>query len=364
LSVTRGPADARRYAAYEGAGYEQATTGGKFSMKVFISYHRSLSTWPAITIQRYLVGRGIDVFLDKESISSGRFENVILNEIRERDHFIVLISEGTPSRLSRPDDWVAREIVHALEAQKNIIPVLLDGVDIADIPYEFTQRDRLLAQNALSMPAEYVNEALDRLYNMFLCNPTIQVRNAYLAEEHWERALEAGKQKNWHLAETEVDRALRLSQRPDYYFLLANIVHAQGRADEAIKIIDQAIALDPFGYELMEKKFYLLQEVDQMKEAIHLFSNRGWKMDARVAAHGFGESILDRVREGRSLKDSVDSIRSLSAMHLDLPDGKRQLAILQDVISFAPDHIANALRTILKSDELFRYRDKKDDTKD
>jgi len=332
----------------------------ELKMKVFISYHRSLSAWPAIIIQQYLVGRGVDVFLDQESISSGRFENVILNQIRERDHFIVLLSEGTPSRLGNPDDWVAREIGHAFEARKNVIPVLLNDVKITDVPPEFAQREQLLAQNALSMPAQYVNQALERLHDVYLCNPTIEARRAYLAEEHWERAVEAAKQENWQLAETEIESALRLSQRPDYYFLLAIVVHAQARTNDAIKIIDQAIALDPFGYQLMEKKFYWLHEMDQMQEAIHLYSNRGWKLDAELAAGNFGDLLLTKNREGRSLKDSVDSIRSLSALHLDLPDGKRQLAVLQDIISFAPDHVADALRTIVKSDELYTYRDRHD----
>ena len=326
-------------------------------MKVFLSYHRSLSAWPAIIIQQYLAGRGVDVFFDQESISSGRFENVILNQIRERDHFIVIISEGTPSRLSNPEDWVAREIIHAFEAKKNVIPILLNDVKITDIPPEFAQRKQLLAQNALSMPAQYVNQALEKLHDIYLCNPTIEARNAFLAEEYWERAMEATKRENWQFAETEIDNALRLSERPDYYFLLASVVHAQGRAYDAIKIMDQAIALDPFGYELMEKKFYLLQEVDQMKEAIHLYSNRGWRSDAELAARNFADVLLASTREGRSLKSSVDAIRSLSALHLDLPDGKRQLAVLQDIIRFAPDHVSDELRSILKNDELFSYRD-------
>ena len=173
-------------------------------MKAFISYHRKLSTWPAITIQRYLVGREVDVFLDMESISSGRFENVILNEIRERDHFILVIAAGTLARLTESGDWVARELTHALESQKNVIPVLLDGVRITDLARDFSHRDQLLDLNCLSMPAEYSNEALDRLYDTYLSNPTIQARRAFLAEEHWERAMKAVEEKAWSVVEGEI----------------------------------------------------------------------------------------------------------------------------------------------------------------
>lgn len=326
-------------------------------MRVFVSYHRALSVWPAITIQRYLAERGVDVFLDQESISSGRFENVVLNEIKARDHFVLLIAKGTPDRLRNPDDWVAREVSYALEYQKNVIPILLDGVEISEIPTDFPDRERLLAQNALSMPPEYVNEAMAKLYDVFLNNPTIEERNAYLAEEHWTRAVKAAKNEDWQTSEVEVESALRLSQLPEFYLLLCDIKQAQGQPREAIRLIDHAIALDPFGYQLMERKFYLLQEVDQMKDAIHLHSNRGWKEAARSAALEFGRAILYRVKAGDSLKASVDSIGSLSAMHRDQLDGKRQLAVLQDILRFAPDHVSSEIREVMESDPILKYRD-------
>lgn len=326
-------------------------------MKAFISYHRKFSTWPAITVQRYLLERGVDVFLDMESISSGRFENVILNEIRERDHFILIVAEGTLLRLNESGDWVARELAHALEAQKNVIPILLDGVRITDLAKDFSHRGQLLELNCLSMPAEYSSEALDRLYDTYLCNPTIQARRAFLAEEHWERAMKAVEEKDWRVVESEIKSALKYSQRPEYYYLLASSVHAQGRMQEAIKVIDSAISLDPFGYELMETKFYWLQELDQMQEAIRWYSDRGWKAEAKAAARRFGDFLLQQVREGKSLREAVDSIQQLSCVHRDQTEGRRQLAILQDIISFAPEEIANDLRECLRSDDLYVYRD-------
>ncbi len=95
-----------------------------------------------------------------------------------------------------------------------------------------------------------------------------------------------------------------------------------------------------------------------MEEAIKFFGNRGWKQDARSIAFAVGTEIISSAKEGKPLKDCVDSVRTLSAMHLDLASGKRQLAIIQDIINFAPEHVANELRSRVKSDDLFSFRDK------
>ena len=60
-------------------------------------------------------------------LKSGDFETVILENIRARAHFLVLL---TPSALERCDDrydWLRRELEAALENRRNIVPLLLEG---------------------------------------------------------------------------------------------------------------------------------------------------------------------------------------------------------------------------------------------
>jgi hypothetical protein len=49
-------------------------------MRVFLSYSRQSGGWAARSIKERLERRGADVFLDVESINSGRFETVIRPE--------------------------------------------------------------------------------------------------------------------------------------------------------------------------------------------------------------------------------------------------------------------------------------------
>lgn len=327
-------------------------------MKVFISYHRELAQWPAVMIQRYLLERGADVFLDLESVSSGRFESVILNEIRRREHFVVVLAPGSADRLGRDGDWVAREIAHALEAGSNVIPVLVDGVTMSDLPSGSPEWRKFRGQNALTLPAGYVDSALTRLYDTFLVNPTIEEREAFLAEEHWERATAALEQADVATAIAEIDRALALAPRPEYFLLLAGARQQAGELDAALGDVESAIALDPFGWELMNARFELLQQLDRMQEAIHYASDSGWRQQARLRANEFGERILTELDAGTELGECVDAIRAVAAMHRDQPDGRRQIAVLQDIVNHADERIAEPLRERIRaSDLLARIRD-------
>jgi hypothetical protein len=52
-------------------------------------------------VRQALERREIDVFMDVEDIDSGRFENVILNQIELCEHFIVLLTPDTARALVR-----------------------------------------------------------------------------------------------------------------------------------------------------------------------------------------------------------------------------------------------------------------------
>lgn len=62
-------------------------------------------------------------------IASGDFERVILESIRARAHFIVLLTPSALERCTDPGDWLRREIEAALATRRNIVPVMLEGFD-------------------------------------------------------------------------------------------------------------------------------------------------------------------------------------------------------------------------------------------
>jgi hypothetical protein len=65
---------------------------------VFVSYRRAMSRYVARAIYQDLKAHGWDVFLDINTIDSGDFDRIILNQIAARAHFILLISPDSLQR--------------------------------------------------------------------------------------------------------------------------------------------------------------------------------------------------------------------------------------------------------------------------
>ena len=95
---------------------------------VFISYRRADEPW-ALAVFENLTQHGYDVFIDYDGIASGSFATVILENIRARAHFLVLLTPTALERCRDPKDWMRREIEAALDSQRNIVPLMLAGFD-------------------------------------------------------------------------------------------------------------------------------------------------------------------------------------------------------------------------------------------
>src|SRR6516165_9581153 len=95
---------------------------------VFISYRRTDESW-ALAIFQDLTQHGYDVFIDYDGIASGSFETAILENIKARAHFLVLLTPTALERCGDPKDWMRREIEAALDSQRNIVPLILAGFD-------------------------------------------------------------------------------------------------------------------------------------------------------------------------------------------------------------------------------------------
>ncbi|XP_055324987.1 NAD(+) hydrolase sarm1 isoform X2 [Sitodiplosis mosellana] len=97
------------------------------TLDVFVSYRRSNGSQLASLLKVHLQLRGFSVFIDVERLEAGKFDNNLLNSIRQAKHFILVL---TPSALDRCiedeecKDWVHREIVAALTSNCNIIPII------------------------------------------------------------------------------------------------------------------------------------------------------------------------------------------------------------------------------------------------
>ncbi len=75
--------------------------------KAILNYRRTNAPW-ALAISQNLTHSGYDVFFDFTGIASGDFDQVILENIRARAHFLVLLTPSALERCSEPAGWLPR----------------------------------------------------------------------------------------------------------------------------------------------------------------------------------------------------------------------------------------------------------------
>src|SRR5262245_4102840 len=140
---------------------------------VFISYRRT-DDFKALSVFNDLTQHGYDVFFDYDGIGSGDFENNILENIKARAHFLVLLTPSALERCEEPGDWLRREIETAIETKRNIVPLMFDGFSFgaSSIANHLTGKLAALPRyNGLPVMAAYFTEAMSRLREKYLNVP-------------------------------------------------------------------------------------------------------------------------------------------------------------------------------------------------
>ena len=144
------------------------------SKKIFLSYRRALSSYMARAIYQHLKSEGYDVFMDVESIDSGEFRSVILNQIEARPHFLLILSPESLDRTINEDDWLRCEIEHAMKAERNVVPVMDEHFNFDEEKARLPKKElpgelsRLSGYSGLTVPAEFFDSAMEKLTDRFL----------------------------------------------------------------------------------------------------------------------------------------------------------------------------------------------------
>ncbi|XP_017100219.2 NAD(+) hydrolase sarm1 isoform X2 [Drosophila bipectinata] len=97
------------------------------TLDVFVSYRRSNGSQLASLLKVHLQLRGFSVFIDVERLEAGKFDNGLLNSIRQAKNFVLVLTPDALHRCINDEDckdWVHREIVAALNSNCNIIPIM------------------------------------------------------------------------------------------------------------------------------------------------------------------------------------------------------------------------------------------------
>jgi hypothetical protein len=92
---------------------------------VFISYGRDKGGAEARLIRAALAERGLRVFLDVTDLSKGHFDEALLRYIAATPSFILILSpDALDPRIQKQEDWMRREVAHAILTGRNIVPVM------------------------------------------------------------------------------------------------------------------------------------------------------------------------------------------------------------------------------------------------
>jgi diguanylate cyclase (GGDEF)-like protein len=145
----------------------------RIEKSVFLSYRRTNCGW-ATAVYMHLKNAGFDVFFDIRGLASGDFESIILQNIKARAHFLVLLTPTALARCSEPGDLLRREIEESMECRRNIVPLFFDGFsfNVPEIAAHLTGKLASLRNyNGVGVPVDYFDEAMARLCNKFLNVP-------------------------------------------------------------------------------------------------------------------------------------------------------------------------------------------------
>jgi tetratricopeptide (TPR) repeat protein len=241
---------------------------------VFISYRRTNLPW-ALAIFQNLKSEGYDVFFDYLSIPSGDFESIIVENIKARAHFVVILTPSALERCNEPGDWLRREIETAMDEKRNIVPLMLESFDFGSpstVKALTGKLENLRKYNGLRIPAEYFFEGMTRLREQFLnvsldgvihpvsestrpvtedqqvaASEAAPVEKEELTAQEWfERGYVFGDNKNFSEAIRCYSEAIRL--KPDYAEAYNNRGAARSEENDlqgALADYDEAIRLKP-----------------------------------------------------------------------------------------------------------------------
>lgn len=240
---------------------------------VFISYRRT-NVYNALAIYQNLIHNGYDVFFDYASVKAGDFAQIILNQISARAHFVILLTPSALERCNEPDDWLRREIEHAIDLKRNIIPLMFEGFSFKDVEPYLTGKLALLKNyNAMRVPSDYFIAAMERLRNDYLSlaldaviHPTPPAHQAQVAQIQAQAANQPEPTLKQLSAEDYYERAERKFREGDYRGVILDC--------------DAALQLNPhyaFAYTRRSGARYSLGDIEgaylDSNQAIELGSN-------------------------------------------------------------------------------------------
>lgn len=144
---------------------------------VFVSYRRT-SFESANLIAEKMRSMGYSVFFDVETLRAGNFNEQLFDVIDNCDDFILVLPPNALDKCNNEDDWVRKEVLRAIAANKNIIPVILSGFSWPD-PMPQGMEDLANYQAIIAGEQEFFDMSMKRLASYLKSKPNRDLRKFY-----------------------------------------------------------------------------------------------------------------------------------------------------------------------------------------
>ncbi|MDR3002368.1 MAG: TIR domain-containing protein [Fibromonadaceae bacterium] len=155
---------------------------------IFISYRRKGGYDMAKLLYDRLRLDGYSVSFDIDTLEKGNFDSELEKRVLVCKDFLLVMSPKVfdrfyDSQLDPKNDWVRQEIICALETNKNIVPLALDGFDFPKEPLPDDVKD-VSRKNALDLNPKHFEAAYAKLKLAFLVSKprwTVRYRKYIIA---------------------------------------------------------------------------------------------------------------------------------------------------------------------------------------
>src|SRR6266480_3300512 len=244
----------------------------------FISYRREASAMVARAVFQDLRAHRVDVFMDVESIGSGRFDAILKHQIAARPYFLLILTPRALDRCVQPADWLSREIEHALDTQRVIVPIVTPEFSRDDISRYLSGHagEALGLLNTVNLVHEYWEAAMEKLRDRFLVPielPTIAPPSDVTpdsGEAFAGRGVSRLEGGDPIAALADLNDAIRLvPDSADFHMIRARMRLAQGdESEELARDIDDAVRLDPENAEFRQVRGMLSASRDDYASAL------------------------------------------------------------------------------------------------
>lgn len=192
----------------------------------------------------------------------------MIENIKAKAHFLVILSPSALERCHEPGDWLRREIETAMDEKRNIIPLMMEGFDFGSeaTTQALTGKLAILkTYNGLPLIPFYFPAAMEALRTRYL-NIALEDIPLHSLSHETKEINENNKSAANEAAPVETQQLTA-----EEWFERAYVFQKANNLEEALRCYSEALHLDPDIPEAYNDLGILFEDLERYEEAEHAF---------------------------------------------------------------------------------------------